>query len=60
MMPGVCCSLSRLVCIEEWMETLMSWWKCLFVHSGLRNDFLMADVLRSERLITAGHRSAAF
>lgn len=60
MMPGVCFSLSRFVCVEEWMETLMSWWKCLFVQSGLGNDFLMADVLSNQRLITAGHRSAGF
>lgn len=52
--------LSQQVRVEEWMETLMSWWKCLFVQSGLRNYFLMADVLRSQLLITSGHRSAGF
>ena len=60
MRPRVWFYLSRVVCVEEGMEMLMSCWKCLFVQSGLTNDFLMADVLRSRRLITAGHRSAPF
>lgn len=57
----VLCVRAR-VCVWEWMETLMSSGKCLFVQASqtpaLRNNFLMADVFYNQHLIALHQGSA--